>query len=58
MNNNLAKIHLYRFIFVSIFYLISFITPIILVGFLERPPEWFLLWSLILLRYLASSLLE
>lgn len=38
----------------SLFSLCVFLTPVILVGILNKPNEWFLVWSFFVLKYIRD----
>lgn len=51
-----SKFELLSFIFLWVFRLILLLAPIVLVGVLDKSPEWFGLWIVLLFMFLLDFL--
>lgn len=53
-NNENCNLKMLALLIESIFNLCVFLTPVILVGILDKPNEWFLVWFIFILKYIRD----
>lgn len=56
MDNQDFKAYMLASILDSLFDLAVFLTPVVLVGGLERSPQWFLVWAILVIKYILRSI--